>query len=118
MKGGILSILKACKRLYTAWKQADKSFKIGGVMLFVFFVADVVISAIAFRHVEALLRLDMLAALAEASVFYIFLVPLMMFIAHRDIQRGRADVVDFAILFLFFQFVVANMFKLALVSGT
>jgi hypothetical protein len=115
MKGGV--VLEAGRRLYTAWRQTDKSFKIGGMMLFIFFIADVVISAIAFRHVEALLNLEVLVAFAEAAVIYIFLMPPIMRLLYRDIQRGRADVVDFVVLFLFFHLIVTNMFKLALAFG-
>ena len=106
-----------CRRLYSAWRQTDRSFKIGGVMLFIFFVADAVASAILFSHVRSLLRLEMLAAFAEAAVIYIFLLPPIMRLLHRDIQRGRADVASFAILFLLLHFVVTNMFKLALALG-
>jgi hypothetical protein len=108
---------EAGRRLYSAWRQAGRSFKIGGVMLFLFFVADVVVSAISFRHVEALLHIEMLIAFAEAAVIYIFLLPPIMHRIHRNIQRGRTDVVDFTILFLFFHFVVTSMFKLALAFG-
>jgi hypothetical protein len=110
--------MSRAKIFYELWKPTDRRFKIGGVMMFIFFVADVVVSTISFRHVEALLRIEMLIAFAEAAVIYILLLPPIMHRIHRDIQRGRTDVVDFTILFLFFHLVVTNMFKLTLASGT
>jgi hypothetical protein len=101
-------------KLLRAWKQADGGFKVAAVVLLVALVVDTAVTAVSFGRVDVFLRLDMLAVLAVATVFYIFFMPLMMVIIQRDMRRGRADAVDFALLLLLYHITTTNMFRLAL----
>jgi hypothetical protein len=107
----------ALSKLYRAWKQTDRKLKTSAAVLLAAAVADIAVSALTLGRVETLLRLDALAALAEMVAFYVFFVPLMMYLIQRDIQRGRADAIDLVVLLILLHVMVTNMFKLALEFG-
>jgi len=104
------------KRLVEKWKRTDEKFKAAAAVLLVAMVADAVVSAVAFGRLGVFLRLDMLFALAEAVAVYLFFLPMAMHLIQRDIQRGRADITDFALLLILFHVIVTTMFRLAIAS--
>jgi hypothetical protein len=89
-------------------------FKSAAAVLLVAVVADVVASAVLLGRLVVFLRLDMLLALAEAVAVYLFLLPMVMRLIQRDIQRGRADATDFALLLILLHVATTTMFRMAI----
>lgn len=110
-------VATAVAKLYRDWKRLDRRLNAAAVALLVAAVVDVAASAVALGRIDAFWRLDVQIAIAEMTLIYVLILPLIIHLIQRDIQRGRADAVGLALLLILLHVMVTNIFKLGLAFG-